>query len=80
MSDCDYVQATAQNTDNTSESRTEDCIVTLPSGNLTGSVTIMKLVNIELVSRDELIVLPIRASAIKVLNDSALREGGELFA
>ena len=61
----DYVLATVPNTNNSTESRTEDCIVMLPSGNLTGSVTMLKFINMELVSRDQFIVLPITESAIK---------------
>jgi hypothetical protein len=74
----DYVQATVPNTNNTTEPRTEDCIVMLPSGNLTGSVTMMKLVNMQLVKRDQFVILPITASAIKQMNDSALKEGRTL--
>ena len=39
----DYVKATVAQTDNTATARTQPCVVMLPTGNLTGSVTMLSL-------------------------------------
>ena len=71
----DYVQCTTPNTSNSMASRTEDCIVMLPSGNRTGSVKVMSLATGKIVTRDNIKVLPMPQSVIAKLNDMALREG-----
>ena len=70
----DYVQATTANTD----SRTDDCIVMLPTGNCTGSVKMLSLATGRIVTRDQFRVLPMPLSAINRLNELALKDGRKL--
>ena len=49
----EYAQCTVPNTNNTMESRTEDCIVMLPTGNRTGSVKMMSISTGKLITRDQ---------------------------
>ena len=71
----DYAQCTVANTDNTMASRTEDCIVVLPTGNRTGTVKMMSIVSGRIVSRDQFKILPMPTSVIMRLNDLAKAEG-----
>ena len=71
----DYAVCTVPNTDNSMASRTEDCIVMLPTGNRTGTVKMLTLTTGRIVSRDQFKILPLPDSAIARLNDLARREG-----
>ena len=74
----DYAVCTVPNTNNTMDSRTEDCIVMGPNHNRTGSFKMMSLVSGRIVSRDNFKVLPMPQSVIQTLNSWALREGKKI--
>ena len=74
----DYVQAVTPTTDNSMSARTDDCIVMLPTGNRTGSVKMLSLSTGQIVTRDHFTILPIPATAIKRMNDLALKDGRTL--
>ena len=70
----DHVQCTVPNSSNTMESRTEDCVVMLPTGNRTGSVKMLSLTTVRIVTRDNFRAMPMPLSIIATLNNMALRE------
>jgi hypothetical protein len=74
----DYAVCTVPNTNNTMESRTEDCIVMLPTHNRTGSFKMMSLSSGRIVSRDQFKILPMPQSVIQTLNSWAIREGKKI--
>ena len=74
----DYAQCTVRNTDRSMESRTEDCIVMLPTGNRTGSVKVLSIKTGKLESRDQFKLLPMPSTVITRLNDMAAREGRKI--
>ena len=63
----DYVESTTPDLTNNMQSRTEDCIVLLPTGNRSGSVKLLNFV-----------IMPIPASAIQRLNKMATTGGRPL--
>ena len=71
----DYVQCTTPTTSNSMASRTEDCVVMLPTGNRTGSVKMLSLATGKIVTRDNFKVLPMPLSVITQLNNMAIKEG-----
>lgn len=71
----EYAQCTVPNTNSTMESRTEDCIVMLPTGNRTGSVKMMSISTGKLITRDQFKILPMPLSVIMRLNEMAAAEG-----
>ena len=71
----DYAVATTPTTDNSMKSRTEDCVVMLPTGNRTGSVRMMSLSTGKLVSRDHFKILPMPLSVIARMNELAAQDG-----
>ena len=75
----DYAVCTTPNTDNTMDSRTEDCIVMLPSLNRTGSYKMMSLASGRIVTREHFKILPMPQSVIQTLNTMALREGKKII-
>ena len=54
-----YVEATKPNTDNSMASRTEACIVGWPTYNLTGSMKMLKLSTMKIVTRRTFVIRPI---------------------
>ena len=75
----EYVQATVPKTDSSMNSRTEDCITMLPTGNRTGSVKMLSLATGRIVCRDQFRVLPMPQSAIDRLNALAVKDGRKLI-
>ena len=75
----EYAQCTVPNTNNTMESRTEDCIVMLPTGNRTGSVKMMSISTGKLITRDQFKILPMPSYIITRLNEMAMAEGRKLL-
>jgi hypothetical protein len=71
----DFVMATIPETDNTMRSRTEDCIVMLPTGNRTGSVGMLSLAKVKIVTRDQFKIMPVPCSGIQRMNDMAKANG-----
>ena len=59
-------------------SRTEDCIVMLPTQNRTGSFKMLSLATGRIVTRDQFKILPMPQSVIMTLNAMALREGKKI--
>ena len=74
----DYAVCTAPNTNNTTESRTKDCIAMLPTHNRSGSFKMMSLTSGRIVTRDQFKILPMPQSVIQTLNSWALREGKKI--
>ena len=74
----DYAVCTAPNTDNTMTSRTEDCIVMLPTHSRTGSFKMLSLATGKIVTRDQFKILPMPQSVIATLNAMAVREGKKI--
>ena len=74
----DYAVCTVPKTDNTMTSRTEDCIVMLPTQNRTGSFKMLSLATGRIVTRDQFKILPMPQSVIMTLNAMALREGKKI--
>jgi Zinc knuckle len=70
----DYVHCTVPSTNNTMKSRTEACIVMLPTGNRTGSVRMLSLETGKIVTRDNFLILPMPQHVINTLNNMALKE------
>ena len=67
---------TTPNTNNNSmDSRTEDCIVMLPTGNRTGSFKMLSIATGKIVARDQFKILPTPQSVIQAMNALAIREG-----
>ena len=64
--------------DNTTESRTKDCIAMLPIHNRSGSFKMMSLTSGRIVTRDQFKILPMPQSVIQTLNSWALREGKKI--
>ena len=75
----DYVQCTVPNTSNNMDSRTEDCVVMLPTGNRTGSVKMLSIATGRIVTRDNFRVMPMPLSVITALNNMALKEGKSII-
>ena len=71
----DFVMATVPETDNSMKSRTEDCIVMLPTGNRTGSVRMLSLATGKIVTRDQFKIMPMPTSVIQRMNDLARANG-----
>jgi Reverse transcriptase (RNA-dependent DNA polymerase) len=71
----DYVQATVSDTDNTMRSRTQGCIVLLPTGNLTGSVKMWCLATNHIITRDQFHILPLPDLVIRHITSLAETEG-----
>ena len=60
------------------ESRTEDCIVMLPTHNRCGSFKMMSLTSGRIVTRDQFKILPMPQSVIQTLNSWAIKEGKKI--
>ena len=75
----DYAVCTVPNTNNSMDSRTEDCIVMLPTHNRTGSYKMLSLTTGRIVTRDQFKFLPMPQSVIQTLNAMALREGKKII-
>ena len=71
----DFVMATVPETDNSMKSRTEDCIVMLPTGNRTGSVRMLSLATGRIVTRDQFKIMPMPTSVIQRMNALAKENG-----
>ena len=71
----DYAVCTAPNTNNTMQSRTEDCIVMLPTRSRTSSFKMLSLATGKIVTRDQFKILPMPQSVIMTLNAMAVKEG-----
>ena len=71
----DYAIATTPTTDNSMKSRTEDCVVMLPTGNRTGSVRMLSLSSGKIVTRDQFKILPMPQSVITRMNELATLDG-----
>ena len=71
----DYVEATVAQTDNTATARTQPCVVMLPTGNLTGSVTMLSLTTGRLVRRDQFRILPTSQYVVDRMNELAAADG-----
>ena len=74
----DYCQCTTANTNNSMTSRTDDCIVYLPTGNRSGSVKMLSISTNKIVLRDNFKVLPMPQSVIDTLNRLAALDGRKL--
>lgn len=74
----DYAVCTVSKTDNTMASRTEDCIIMLPTHNRTGSFKMLSLSSGKIVTRDQFKILPMPQSVITKLNSMALKEGKKI--
>ena len=74
----DYVVCTVPNTNNTMLSRTDDCIVMLPTHSRTGSFKMLSLATGKIVTRDQFQILPMPQSVIATLNAMAVREGKKI--
>jgi Reverse transcriptase (RNA-dependent DNA polymerase) len=74
----DYAVCTVPSTDNSMSSRTEDCIVMLPTGNRTGSVKMLNITTGKLVTRDSFVIMPMPQSVISRLNQLATADGRKL--
>ena len=66
----EYAQCIVPNIDRTMESRTDDCIVMLLTGNRTGSVKMLTIKTERLVTRDQLKLLPMPSTVISRLNEN----------
>ena len=75
----EYAQCTVPNTNNTMESRTEDCIIMLPTGNRTGSVKMMSINTGKLLARDQFKILLMSSYIITKLNEMTMAEGRKLL-
>ena len=75
----DYAVYTVPNTDNTMTSRTDDCIVMLPTHSRTGSFKMLSLATGKVVTRDQFKILPMPQSVIATLNAMAVREGKKII-
>ena len=71
----EYVHATVGNTDNGEKARTQGCIVGVHSNNMSGSVRMLSIDTLQVVTRDQFKVLPIPEDVIAALNDIAAQEG-----
>ena len=71
----EYVQAVVPNTNNSMQSRTEGCITLLPIGNLQGSVRMLSLATMKVVTRDNFTVLPIPDLILSHLEKAAIKDG-----
>ena len=75
----DYAVCTVPNTNNSMASRTEDCIVMLPTGNRTASFKMLSLASGKIVTRDHFKILPMPQSVIQTMNAMAQREGKKII-
>ena len=75
----EYVMSTVPNTDSSMNSRTEDGVVMLPTGNRTGSVRVYSLATAKIVTRDQLRILPMPMSVVAHMNELAMRDGRTLL-
>ena len=74
----DYALCTRPTTNNSMESRVEECIVMLPTSNRTGSVKMLNLATMKIVSRDNFKIQPMPESVIRILNGVVSKEGRSL--
>ena len=74
----DYAVCTVPNTNNTMLSRTDDCIVMLPTHSRTGSFKMLSLATGKIVTRGQFKILRIPQSVIATLNAMAVREGKKI--
>ena len=74
----DYAVCTVPNTNNTMQSRTDDCIVMLPTHSRTGSFKMLSLATGKIVTRDQFKILPMPQSVIATLNAMAASEGKKM--
>ena len=70
-----YVEATKPVTNNSMASRTEACIVGWPTYNLTGSIKMLKLSTMKLITRRTFTIRPIPDNIIQELNEYADEDG-----
>ena len=75
----DYAVCTVPKTNNTMASRTEDCIVMLPTHNRTGSFKMLSLATGKIITRDQFKILPMPQSVIQTLNLMAMKEGKKII-
>ena len=75
----DYAVCTVPNTNNSMASRTEDCIVMLPTGNRHGSFKMFSLASGKIVTREHFRILPMPQSVIQTMNAMAQREGKKII-
>ena len=75
----DYVESTTPDPTNNMQSRTEDCIVLLPTGNRSGSVKLLNQTIGRVITRNHFVIMPFPASAIQRLNTMAITDGRPLF-
>ena len=75
----DYAVCTVPKTDNTMSSRTEDCIVLLPTHNRTRSFKMLSLNTGKIITRDQFKILPMPQSVIQTLNAMAAKEGKKII-
>lgn len=71
----DYNQATVPVTDNTMRPRTHGCIALCPTGNSTGSVTMLCLPTDAVVVRNQFVIIPMPDAVIAYLNAKAAKQG-----
>ena len=71
----EYVQASVPTTDNTMKSRTEGCVALVSTGNLKGSVVMLKLATGRVVTREHFVQLPMPDLVIQLINTTAEKEG-----
>ena len=71
----DYVEATIAQADNTTTARTQPCVAMLPTGKLTGSVTMLSLTTGRLVRRDQFRILPTSQYVVDKINEVAAADG-----
>jgi hypothetical protein len=71
----DYVVCTKPKTNNSMQSRTEDCIVLLPTGGRNGAVKMLSIETGKVVTRDQFRINPMPLSVIMRLNALAKAEG-----
>ena len=73
-----YVQSTTPDPTNNMQSRTEDYVVLLPTGNRSGSVELLNLITGPVITRNHFVIMPIPASSIQRLNKMATTDGRPL--
>jgi hypothetical protein len=71
----DSALTTVPPTDNSPSARVEECIVMLPTGNHTGSVKFLHIKTNEIVTRNEIKILPIPPYVITAMTELAARDG-----
>jgi hypothetical protein len=70
----EYVQATVPITDSSMSPRTDGCITLFPVGNLQGSVRMLSLTSMRIITRDHFQILPMPAYVIEHLNQAASKD------